>query len=188
MKRNLFLASVAFVAACSGTGQRLEPLPSAGPLELERFMGDWYVLGFIPLWPERNAHNGIETYELGKDGVIQTTYRFRPDSFDAPLKTFRPTATVVAETGDAHWKMQFLWPFKADYRIAWLAQDYSATIIGRKTRDYVWIMARSPVLPAGELEALEQKVAAMGYDMTGYRRHPQRWPEQEPRPPLAAVK
>ena len=37
-------------------------------VDLNRFMGDWYVVASIPidLWfaSEANAYNGIETYEL----------------------------------------------------------------------------------------------------------------------------
>jgi len=40
--------------------------------------------------------------------------------------------------------MQFLWPFKAEYLIAYVDPDYSETIIARNNRDYVWIMARTP--------------------------------------------
>ena len=47
-------------------------------------------------------------------------------------------------TGNAVWGMRFVWPVKADYRIAWLDRDYTLTVVGREARDYVWIMARRP--------------------------------------------
>jgi apolipoprotein D and lipocalin family protein len=43
---------------------------------------------------------------------------------------------------NAVWGMQFIWPFKAEYRIIFLSEDYSRTVIGRSKRDYVWIMAQ----------------------------------------------
>ncbi len=105
------------LGGCSLVGPDRPPLPMAKNVDLDRFMGDWYVIGFIPLYPERNAHNGIENYRLTADGTIATTYRFRDGGFDQPLETFRPEATVVEGSGNAHWKMQFLWPFSAEYRL-----------------------------------------------------------------------
>lgn len=48
---------------------------------------------------------------------------------------------------NAVWDMQFFWPIRAEYRIIYLADDYSRTIIGRTKRDHLWIMARTPSLP-----------------------------------------
>jgi lipocalin len=44
------------------------------------------------------------------------------------------------------WGMQFVWPFKGDFRIVVLNADYTHTVIGREKRDYVWIMARQPTI------------------------------------------
>jgi apolipoprotein D and lipocalin family protein len=60
--------------------------------------------------------------------------------------------------------MQFIWPFKAEYRIVYINDDYSQTIIGRTKRDYLWIMARTPVIPPEELHARMKFVEKLGYD------------------------
>ena len=71
--------------------------------------------------------------------------------------------------------MQFVWPIKADYRIAWLAPDYSQTVIGREKRDYVWIMARTPRIPDADYERILRFIAGQGYDIALIRKVPQRW-------------
>jgi apolipoprotein D and lipocalin family protein len=82
--------------------------------------------------------------------------------------------------------MKFAWwqgPFRLEYLVAWLAPDYSRTIIARNARDYVWIMARTPALPPDQWEELVQAVKALGYDTGKLRRVPQRWgvpPDQSP--------
>ena len=78
---------------------------------------------------------------------MRTTFRFNRGAFDGPVKVYHPTGFVKADTGNAHWGMQFVWPLRTDYRIAYLSDDYQQTIIGRSKRDYVWIMARDPALP-----------------------------------------
>ena len=72
--------------------------------------------------------------------------------------------------------MQFLWPIKAEYLIAYLDSAYSETIIARNVRDYVWIMARNPRLSEADYQRLVSRVAALGYDTTQLRRVPQEWP------------
>ena len=90
---------------------RLEPVEY---VDLERFMGDWYVIANIPTFIEKGAHNAIESYRLTDDGEIATTFRFRDGAFDGPLKVYRPTG-FVSDDNNAIWGMQFLWPIKAEF-------------------------------------------------------------------------
>jgi apolipoprotein D and lipocalin family protein len=53
-------------------------------------------------------------------------------------------------------------------------------VIGRQIRDYVWIMARTPEIPAADYERLLALVEAQGYDISKVQRVPQRWPESTP--------
>ncbi len=179
------LATALLVNACSSNGQPLQA--TAQVIDLPRFMGDWYVIASIPvtipLFSEAGAHNAIENYQLTDEGVIQTTYTFRKDSFDGPIKRMRPKGFVYNEETNAEWRMQFLWPFRAAYLIAWVDEDYQQTIIGEPKRRYVWVMARQPEITADQYQALVERVAAMGYDTAKLERVPQRWPEDSDAPP-----
>ncbi|HEY5970747.1 MAG TPA: lipocalin family protein [Pseudoxanthomonas sp.] len=171
------------LAGCAHKPPTLEPVAS---VDLPRFMGDWYVIAHIPSRPERQAYNAVESYALDADGRIQTTFRFRNHGFDAPLETMEPVGYVRPETGNAVWGMQFVWPIKAEYIIAYVDPGYRVTIIGRSKRDYAWIMARVPVLEAKEYAALVDRLVAMGYARDAIRKVPQQWPEaQGDRPPLS---
>lgn len=68
-------------------------------------------------------------------------------------------------------------PIKAQYVVAWLKGDYSQTIIARDARDYAWIMARTPTIPATDYDALVARVVDMGYMAKNIRKVPQRWPD-----------
>ncbi|MEO8325626.1 MAG: lipocalin family protein [Nitrospirota bacterium] len=154
------------------------PIQTASQVDLERFMGDWYVIANIPTFIETEAFNAVESYRLNDDGTIATTFTFRQGGFEGEEKIYRPTGFVVDQESNAVWDMQFLWPFKADYRIVFVNSDYSQTIIGRVNRDYVWIMARTPVLPEADYEHLLKIIAAQGYDLSKIQRVPQRWKDQ----------
>ena len=120
------------------------PLETVDHVDLERFMGDWYVIANIPTFVEKGAHNAVESYRLDDDGTIATTFTFRKDCFRRQREDLHPRGFVRDTQTNAEWGMQFVWPFKGDYRIIYLSEDYSTTIIGRNKRDYVWLMARDP--------------------------------------------
>jgi len=150
------------------------PIKTADHVELERFMGDWYVIANIPTAIEKGAHNAVESYRMNADGTIATTFTFRQDSFDGERKTYHPTGYVFDTQTNAVWGMQFIWPIKADYRILYVSADYSQTIIGRIKRDYVWLMARTPSISEADYQKLLGLIAEQGYDVSQVKRVPQR--------------
>jgi len=174
MLRVLLLSFVMFsVGGCQS--QRFDPISLAETVDIPRFMGDWYVIAHIPLPPERRAWNGIERYDLNPDGSIATTFTFRLDSADGEKKRYTPTAWVTDDPSNAVWKMQFLWPFKADFRIIWLDENYQTTIIGRQKRDYVWVMAREPEIDEQTYQTMLGFLEREGYDLSELRKVPQQW-------------
>lgn len=163
------LASLA-VSACGS----MPPLEAVERVDLERFMGDWYVIANIPTFLEKGAHNAVESYELDSDGTIATTFTFRDGAFDGPVKTYTPRGFITSES-NAVWGMQFIWPIKADYRVVYLDETYSTTVIGRNRRDFVWIMAREPQIPATRYEEIFTMLGDVGYDVSAIQRVPQQW-------------
>jgi len=172
--RNAFLtlSGIALVSACQAANP---PLETVDYVDLERFMGDWYVIANIPTFVEKGAHNAVENYRLDDDGTIATTFTFRKDSFDGKEKTYKPRGFVRDTETNAEWGMQFVWPIKGDYRIIYLSEDYSTTIIGRNKRDYVWLMSRDHEMPDAEYQRAVQFIADAGYDISELQRVPQRW-------------
>ena len=149
-------------------------------VDLNRFMGDWYVIGFIPIsipfFSEEGAHNGVESYRLTDQGVIETTYTFREGGFDGPEKRFTPKGWVHDEATNTEWRMQFLWPFKAAYLIVYLDEDYQTTIVGVPDRGNVWIMSRDADLSDADYQEMLDYAASLGYDTEKVQRVPQEWP------------
>jgi apolipoprotein D and lipocalin family protein len=171
----ILFTSVLALAGCQTTSY--PPIATAERVDLERFMGDWYVIANIPTFIEKGAHNAVESYRLSPDGTIETTFTFRDGSFDGEVERYHPTGYVLDKSSNAVWGMQFVWPIKADYRIVYLAPDYSQTVIGRQKRDYVWIMARTPDIPEADYRRILDLLAREGYDVSKIEKVPQRWPE-----------
>ncbi|MEN8801699.1 MAG: lipocalin family protein [Thiogranum sp.] len=168
-KRLTSIMAAMALSSCSSSA----PLRTVPAVELERFMGDWYVIANIPTFLERRAYNAIESYELVDPKQVATTFRFNKGSFNGPLKTYRPTGFVSDDPSNAIWGMQFIWPVKADYRIIYLNADYTQTVIGRNKRDYVWIMARTPTIPDADYSMIIDLIGQQGYDISKIRPVPQ---------------
>jgi len=151
------------------------PLAPVDHVDLDRFMGDWYVIANIPTFVEKGAHNAVENYTMNDDGTIATRFTFRKDSFDGEKKEYNPKGFVTDTESNAVWGMRFIWPIKADYRIIYLDDDYSVTIIGRNKRDFVWLMAREPQIPERTYADLVEFIDSVGYDTSQLRRVPQEW-------------
>ena len=134
--------SFLFMLGCSAH----KPIQTAANVDLDRFMGKWYVIANIPTFIEKDAYNAVEIYQRNPDGTISTTFQFNKGDFDGELVQYHPTGRVVDTSSNAIWQMQFIWPFQADYRIVHVDSDYSITVIGRVKRDYVWLMARTPTI------------------------------------------
>lgn len=154
--------------------QTMDAIHTVPSVDLNRFMGDWYVIASIPTFIEKDAYNAMESYRLADDGSIDTTFKFNKGGFDGPLKTYNPRGFIYDEESNAVWGMQFIWPFKAEYRIIYLGQDYSVTVIGRTKRDYVWIMARQPSISDEQYGLILNFLLDQGYDIDKIKKVPQR--------------
>ncbi|HEX2585737.1 MAG TPA: lipocalin family protein [Steroidobacteraceae bacterium] len=168
--QTLFIPFILLLQACSTMNN--VPLKTVEHVDLQRFMGDWYVIANIPTFIEKDAYGAIESYRLNADGTIDTTFTFHKGSFSGKLKRQNPKGFVL-DSSNAVWGMRFIWPIKADYRIAYLAPDYSQTIVAREKRDYVWIMARTAKISDEDYNQLIDRAVAMGYDKASIKKVPQ---------------
>ena len=172
MKTIQMLAAAILVTGLSACSSQ-PPMATVDQVDLPRFMGDWYVIANIPTFLERDAYNPVESYALNDDGTIATTFTFNDGAFDGEEKVYHPQGFIRNSDTNAEWGMQFLWPIKADYRIVYLDDDYQYTVIGRNSRDYVWIMARSAQIPDQTYAELRALVIDLGYDPELLQKAPQ---------------
>jgi apolipoprotein D and lipocalin family protein len=56
------------LTGCAGNGGEI--MKTVPYVDLERFMGDWYVVANIPTFVEKGAHNAVESYSLSSDRTI----------------------------------------------------------------------------------------------------------------------
>ena len=72
-------------------------------------------------------------------------------------------AKVVNTATNAKLKVTFFWPFYGDYWIIGLDPEYKWVVVGTPDRKYLWILSRTPSLPAAEMERVLRVVEERGY-------------------------
>ena len=143
MKFKLLISLIFLLMLSSCKEQEMKTVDK---VDLEKFMGDWYVIGIIPNFIEKHAINGIESYELIENDRVKIDYRFKDTKTDE-IKHMQPQGWIYNKETNSEWRVQFLWPLKFPYLIIDLAKDYSYTVIGVPNKKFVWIMSRKPEIP-----------------------------------------
>lgn len=146
-------------------------------VEIKRFMGDWYVLAGRFTFLETEVHNGIETYTWNAAKQrIDIAFTYKKGSFEGPEKSIPQKGWIQNEKTNAHWKVSPLWPFKFDYLVVDLDEDYQWTAIGVPDQKYLWIMARDWKNAEAIVKTATARLNKKGYDTKNLVFVPQRWP------------
>lgn len=167
----MLLAALALFTGCASSQQRTS-LETVDHVNLDRFMGQWYVVAHTPTTLDRNAFNATYTYSWREDGRIDAFYRFNKGAFDGKERTIEGVASVKNARTNAHWEMQIMWPFQADYRIIHLDSGYQTVIIGHPNRRHAWIMRREPRMERTDYADAILFLQREGFDVSRIRLMP----------------
>lgn len=168
-QRSLLLFLVGVLGAVAGLllvrdARADKPPEVAEQVDLERYLGTWYEIASFPAFFQRNCHGTTATYRAKGDGTIEVINRCRKKSLDGRLAEARGKAWVVDEQTNAKLKVQFFWPFRGDYWILEVGDDYDYAIVGSPDRDYAWILSREPTMSDERYAAARETLADQGYD------------------------
>ncbi len=169
------LISMLCIACAASTTKRqnLAPLQVQASVDLDKFMGRWYVIANIPYRAEAGKVGSYVEYRPRLDGRMDDLYFFRKKNFENKLEQWSGVAWVIDKQSNARWLAQFIWPFKFDYLILATAPDYSWALVGHPSRDLAWVFARTAMMDAALYQQLLSKLAAMDYDEKRVLRVPQ---------------
>jgi apolipoprotein D and lipocalin family protein len=147
------------------------PVASVEHVDLARYAGRWHEIAAFPMFFQRQCLGDTTAdYALRPDGEVSVVNRCRTDSgFDQA----NGRAWAVPGGGNAQLKVSFFWPFRSDYWIIGLDENYRWAVVGNPNRKYLWILARTPELPADQLERALQAARAQGYDLAQLKYTPQ---------------
>ncbi len=159
------------LGACASPSPKVapetRPVSAVARVDLERYAGRWYELAAYPMFFQRQCVGDTTAdYAIRPDGRIDVMNRCRTATGQARAQG---VAWAQEGSGNARLKVSFFWPFRADYWVIGLDEDYRWAVIGEPGRRYLWILSRTPQLPAAELERARRAAAAQGYDLAPLR-------------------
>ena len=168
----LMVFALWIVAGCACPPSVKDARQTVPSVDLKRYMGRWYAIASLPAWFQKGCYCVTAEYSMQKD-YVAVTNSCRKGSTEGPLKVSTAKAFVVPDTGNSQLKVQFFWPFKGDYWIIALDQDYRYAMVGHPCREYLWILSRTPVMEEATYAALVEMARAKGYDVEKLQRIPQ---------------
>jgi apolipoprotein D and lipocalin family protein len=150
-------------------------LQTVDHVDLDKYVGRWYEIASYPARFQKGCRCTTADYELVPGGkyirVTNRCIRFR--SGKSRMSMIRGKAFVVPDTGNSKLKVQFFWPFRGDYYIIGLADDYSWAVVGHPARKYLWILSRESYMPTDTYNSILGLVKNKGYDLKILQKTPQ---------------
>ena len=148
------------LAGCTGVPEGVQPVRGFNP---ERYLGTWYEIARLDHSFERGLVQVTATYTKREDGGIDVLNRGY-DPVTGAWKEAEGRAYFIAGPDLASLKVSFFGPFYGGYHVFALDPDYGWALISGPTREYLWILARQPQLPAEVLDDLLDKARSAGFD------------------------
>ncbi len=150
----------ATIAACQN-----QPLDVAEGVDLQRFAGQWYEIAKLPRVTQVDCTGTTARYEFKSDRELVVTNACRIGNLDGDRRQVVAAARVPNLTVPAKLSVEF-GGFFGDYWIIDVDRDnYRYAVVGHPTRQYLWILSRSPTMEAADLTPIVERAAQKGFDV-----------------------
>jgi len=141
-------------------------------LNLQKFMGRWYVISLIPNWIEEGTTNSYDDYELNEEGTIDITYRTIKNDKERIIKQ---EGIIINKDIPSRWEIKFIKPwipfYKAPYEIIILDENYKYMVVGYPDNSFGWIMGRTTSINTDIYnQILEQLSEEFGYSKNDFKK------------------
>jgi apolipoprotein D and lipocalin family protein len=166
----LLLSSCATSPTSSTAG-----IPGVKSIDMARYLGRWYEISRIPVPIGRSWVNTSDSYSLRPDGSFTVVYEGFVKSAKGARKTLTGRQWIPDPAVMGDMKVSFLPLLVNDNRIIALAEDYSWLVVTSRTKDYLWIMSRTPVMDPQVYASVVSMAAGWGFDTSRLEMVRQEW-------------
>jgi apolipoprotein D and lipocalin family protein len=148
------------------TAIHAQPLQTVPSVDLNKYAGKWFEIASFPQRFQKRCHCTTAEYTPTDKGYVIVENRCNKDSVNGKISHIKGKAFVVEETGNAKLKVQFFWPFKGDYWIIDLADDYSYAVVSAPQKKSLWILSRAAKMDAAVYQQIISRLKGKGFDLT----------------------
>lgn len=140
----------------------LPPLETVPRVDLDRYLGTWFEIASYPQPFQKGCTRTKATYSFRQDGLIDVVNECCKDG---TKKVAHGRARVVDQETHAKLEVSFFGPFWGDYWIIDLGPDYEYAVVGHPSRDYLWILSRTPTMDERTYEEILGRLRQQGYPL-----------------------
>ena len=170
-----------------------EPIAALASLNIPAYMGTWYQVAWFPnRFQKQCVSDTAATYRQlpGDEGVeVINRCRLEDGSLDSVVGLARPAGSAIRgdQLEPAQLEVSFLprllrWiPAWGAYWVLQRADDGRYAVIGEPSRQYLWVLSRTPRLAPADETAIRSQLAQQGYDLTRWQAHPHTPTAEAPR-------
>jgi apolipoprotein D and lipocalin family protein len=167
----LVIGGLGVLAACAMAGNNKSsnthvPEP-AKPVDLERYLGQWYEFARYENRFERGCEAVTANYAKRDDGLISVINSCRSGGVNGAFRSSEGKAKVLPDSNSAKLKVSFFGLFYVgDYWVLDHADDYTWSIVGEPSGRYLWILTREAKPSAEQRTTLIERARKLGYNVT----------------------
>ena len=140
-------------------------LNTVASVDIQRYAGKWFEIASYPMKFQKDCFCVSAEYTITEKGIVKVYNSCRKGSIDGKVKSIKGKAFMVEGSNNAKLKVQFFWPFKADYWIIDLDPDYQWAVVSGPSRNYLWILSRSTEMPDKTYAEITERLAQKGFDL-----------------------
>jgi len=133
-------------------------------IDLQKYSGKWYEIASYPMKFQKDCFCVTADYTLTDKGYVKVFNSCRKGSVTGKKKSITGKAFPVKGTNNVKLKVQFFWPFKADYWVIDKADDYSWAVVSGPSRKYLWILSRKPEMQKETWQGITDRLIINGFD------------------------
>ena len=160
--KNIVVAAVSLMlSSCVGIPDKVVPVNG---FELERYLGTWYEIARLDHSFERGMQGVTAKYSLRDDGGVAVMNRGFVEK-KGHWKDAQGKAYFVGDATSGHLKVSFFGPFYGSYIVFELDQEnYQYAFVSGPNHSYLWLLARTPELPAEVIALFVSKAKELGFN------------------------
>jgi apolipoprotein D and lipocalin family protein len=143
-----------------------EFIPVVKSFDIQRYLGTWYEVARLPHSFENGLEKVTATYSIRDDGKIAVLNKGF-NTAKGEWKDALGKARMKEHGAGALLEVSFFWIFYADYKVIELdTVNYSYAMVTSSSKDYFWILSRTPHLDDSIYDRLIQKASGWGFNIS----------------------
>jgi apolipoprotein D and lipocalin family protein len=164
MKSTRWSFALLFTVSMLAAACHEEPLDVAPDVNLGRFSGKWYEIAKLPRATQSDCTATTAHYTMVSGDALTMVNECHIGDPSGPLRSVSSNAKVPNRDVPAKLSVDFGGIY-GDYWIIDVGPHYEYAVVGHPTRQYLWILSRTPTLDSETLSGVLERAKAKHFEV-----------------------